>query len=61
MRLPWFMDFGGAVPHQPLGIGDAESYYAQEPAAPPSPESLYDRAWAITVLRRTLAILTGLS
>ncbi|MBL9127471.1 MAG: sigma-70 family RNA polymerase sigma factor, partial [Verrucomicrobiales bacterium] len=52
---------GGALPHQPLGIGEAESYDAQEPAAAPSPEYLYDRAWAITVLRRTLAQLRSRS
>ena len=47
---------GGAVPlslDEPL----AESLYASEPADPLTPEALYHRCWALTLLDRTVADL----
>lgn len=48
---------GGAIPHVPIGATDAEERYAGEPAVPSAPEHLYDRAWAVTVIRHALACL----
>ncbi len=45
--------------HHPLSIDEvtAEGRYAREPASADTPESLYHRRWALTLLERTL---TGL-
>jgi DNA-directed RNA polymerase specialized sigma24 family protein len=45
---------GGALP-VPLSFDDAEGRYRIEPAEPETPETLYDRRWALTVIDRVLA------
>lgn len=40
-----------------LELGDAEHRYSLEPADALSPEKLFDRAWALTVIHRALAAL----
>jgi len=45
---------GGRLEHVPMGSEEAERLYATEPGSTESPEHIYDRAWAMTVLRRTL-------
>jgi RNA polymerase sigma factor (sigma-70 family) len=45
---------GGERTHVPLETGDAEGRYAMEPAHDATPEKIYERAWAMTVLERAL-------
>jgi RNA polymerase sigma-70 factor (ECF subfamily) len=40
-----------------LELGSAEGRYSFEPADPVTPESLYERRWALTVIERVLAHL----
>jgi RNA polymerase sigma-70 factor (ECF subfamily) len=37
-----------------LSLEDAEGRYRYEPAAPSTPETLFDRRWALTVIDRVL-------
>jgi DNA-directed RNA polymerase specialized sigma24 family protein len=50
---------GGGVPTLPLAFDDAEGRYRFEPAGPGTPETLYERRWALTVIERVLAHLRG--
>jgi RNA polymerase sigma-70 factor (ECF subfamily) len=46
---------GGGVVPLPLEFGDAEGRYAIEPSEPATPETLYERRWALTLIERVLA------
>lgn len=46
---------GGRVLVLPLQTGDAEGRYIVEPADQETPETLYERRWALTVIDRVLA------
>jgi RNA polymerase sigma-70 factor (ECF subfamily) len=51
---------GGGVDPRPLGGFDAESaerLYAREPAGPDTPESIFERRWALAVIDRVLGDL----
>lgn len=48
---------GGGQPAVRLGAMDAEGRYALEPAGDETPETLFDRQWALTLLERVLARL----
>lgn len=48
---------GGGVPVLPLEPGDAETRYSLEPADHLTPDVLFDRQWAFTVVERTLEAL----
>ena len=48
---------GGATPALPLEFDVAEQRYLAEPHAAATPETIFDRRWALTVLSRTLATL----
>ncbi len=48
---------GGGRPVIPLEGGEAETRYSLEPADNITPEVLFDRQWAFTVLERTLEAL----
>jgi RNA polymerase sigma-70 factor (ECF subfamily) len=48
---------GGGHRVIPLEGGEAETRYSLEPADTATPEVLFDRQWAFTVLERTLAVL----
>ena len=43
---------GGGSPSLPLALGTADRWYALEPADLLTPERLYDRRWALTLLDR---------
>jgi DNA-directed RNA polymerase specialized sigma24 family protein len=45
---------GGGAVLQSLNISDAEGRYCLEPAAPASPDELYDRQWAFAILEAAL-------
>jgi RNA polymerase sigma-70 factor (ECF subfamily) len=45
---------GGKIPHLSLDFGDAESCYLREPAHEETPESLFQRRWALTLIARAL-------
>jgi DNA-directed RNA polymerase specialized sigma24 family protein len=45
---------GGERTHVPLEAGGAEGRYAMEPGHDLTPERLYERAWAMTLLERAL-------
>ena len=45
---------GGGAPPVPLSFDDAEGRYRVEPAEPETPETLYERRWALTVIDRVL-------
>jgi len=45
------------VPIAPLALEQAESRYGVEPADASTPETLYERRWALTVIDRVLAAL----
>ena len=51
---------GGGTTHVPLDCGNAETRYLVEPADHLSPDRLYDRAWAVTLLERVVARLETL-
>ena len=40
--------------HRPLSLENAESRYQREPADEVTPESLYERRWALTLIDKTL-------
>ena len=46
---------GGGVPPLPLAFDEAEGRYQFEPADETTPETLYERRWALTVLERVIA------
>ncbi len=48
---------GGGCPTVPLETGDAETRYSHEPADGLTPDVLFDRHWAFTVIERTLEAL----
>jgi RNA polymerase sigma-70 factor (ECF subfamily) len=48
---------GGAYQILPLDSGDAETRYTLEPADQRTPEAIFERRWAFTVLERTMAQL----
>jgi RNA polymerase sigma factor (sigma-70 family) len=48
---------GGDVSHVAIDCQDAESRYLTDPADGLSPDKLFDRAWAMTLLQRVLAQL----
>lgn len=48
---------GSGIPPMPLTFDDAEGRYRVEPAEPETPETLYERRWALTVIDRVLARL----
>lgn len=48
---------GGGASLLPLALDDAEGRYSYEPAEPATPETLYERRWALTVIERVLAHL----
>ena len=48
---------GAGVTLIPLSFDEAEGRYLIEPAEPATPETLYERRWALTVLERVLAEL----
>jgi RNA polymerase sigma-70 factor (ECF subfamily) len=45
---------GGKIPHLSLDFHDAESRYQREPGHVETPERLYQRRWAMTLLARVL-------
>jgi RNA polymerase sigma factor (sigma-70 family) len=45
---------GAGIPPLPLAFDAAEQRYRREPADPRTPETIFDRRWAITVLDRAL-------
>jgi len=45
---------GGGVPLVPLDLREGEERYAHEPADPLTPEALYDRSWAMSLLAKSL-------
>lgn len=48
---------GGGTVVFSLAVDDAEGRYCFEPAEPATPESLYERRWALTIIERVLAHL----
>jgi RNA polymerase sigma-70 factor (ECF subfamily) len=48
---------GGAVTFLPLAFDEAEGRYRFEPIEPATPETLYERRWALMVIERVLAHL----
>ena len=48
---------GGRVPHLPLNWQDAEGRYLAEPGHGLTPERLYERSWALTLLERVVRLL----
>ena len=48
---------GGGCDHVPLDTVAAETRFESEPADPASPDKLFDRSWALTLLDRALARL----
>jgi DNA-directed RNA polymerase specialized sigma24 family protein len=48
---------GGAVAHVPIDTGDAEEHYTAELATGLSPDLLFERQWAITLLDTVMAKL----
>lgn len=48
---------GGAIALLPLAFDDAEGRYRVEPQERDTPETLYERQWALTVIERVLATL----
>jgi RNA polymerase sigma-70 factor (ECF subfamily) len=48
---------GGGAVLVPLAFDDAEARYRVEPLDPATPETLYERRWALTIIDRVLAHL----
>ena len=46
---------GGGVPSLPLAFDEAEGRYQFEPVDEATPETLYERRWALTLLERVIA------
>ena len=51
------MKRGGGVAPIPLAFDDAEGRYRFEPADETTPETLYERRWALTVLERVITAI----
>jgi RNA polymerase sigma-70 factor (ECF subfamily) len=49
------MKRGGGVPLLPLAFDEAEGRYQFEPVDQTTPETLYERRWALTVIERVIA------
>lgn len=56
----WHMTLrrGGRQPHVPLDVGTGEHRYQLEPADGLTPEFVYERRWALTVLDKAMARLS---
>jgi RNA polymerase sigma factor (sigma-70 family) len=52
---------GGRVATVPLAFDEAEGRYQFEPADATTPETLYERRWALTVIERVIARLRAVS
>lgn len=50
---------GGGAVHIPIDFGNAEERYEVEPRDPVTPETIFDRDWALSVLQKVLAKLRG--
>ena len=50
---------GGGAVLVPLAFDDAEARYRFEPVEPATPETLYERRWALTIIDRVLAQLAS--
>lgn len=50
---------GGGVQVTSLDAGDAETRYLREPADPETPERIFERRWALTLLEEVLKRLRG--
>jgi RNA polymerase sigma-70 factor (ECF subfamily) len=48
---------GGGIPMLPLEFESAEGRFQREPASDETPETIFDRRWAVTVLERALTRL----
>ena len=48
---------GGGRTEVPLDVAEAESRYQTEPADSLTPERIFERRWAVTVLEQTLVRL----
>jgi RNA polymerase sigma factor (sigma-70 family) len=48
---------GGGVPHLSLPIGRGEERYQDEPRSQETPERIFERRWALTLIERVLALL----
>ena len=48
---------GGGVPPIPLAFDEAEGRYQFEPADQATPETLYERRWALTLLERVIVVV----
>jgi DNA-directed RNA polymerase specialized sigma24 family protein len=48
---------GGGITLLPLSFDDAEGRYRIEPEEPATPETLYERRWALTVIERVMGQL----
>jgi RNA polymerase sigma-70 factor (ECF subfamily) len=48
---------GGGLATLPLAFDAGEGRYAREPAAPATPETIFERRWALTVIEQVLADL----
>lgn len=48
---------GGGTPVMSLPLDAAEERYAREPADPMTPEMLYERGWALTVIDQVLTVV----
>jgi RNA polymerase sigma-70 factor (ECF subfamily) len=50
---------GGSAPHLSIDWRGAESIYASEPALRETPEALYTRAWAVSLMEEAVVRLTA--
>jgi RNA polymerase sigma-70 factor (ECF subfamily) len=50
---------GGGIKFLPLTVHEAEGRYRYEPAAPATPETIFERRWALTVIDRVMTELRG--
>ena len=50
---------GGHAPHLPLDFGEAERRYTLEPRDAATPETLFERSWALALLEQALGRLRG--
>lgn len=48
---------GGGVPNLPLEFDSAEGRYSLEPAEPATPETIFERRWALTMIESVLTEL----
>jgi hypothetical protein len=57
--MPWMMPRRGGVMSIAIDARDAEERYLIEPVDNVAAENLFDRAWAITLLDKVLALLAA--